>query len=150
MVTRVSRLTMQDEFKNSIRQNPISDESLIRQAEIALSRVRLSVANALQISDDETGRAAFELGRRHLQNGYIAKLPLSVIKTAFSLLAEQSGLSEAAIQSVMIVKQPGIFRDKVIAHVPSKEFMDKIAVAIKSPNVTAEQSENNLSRGLFL
>lgn len=135
---KVSEPTIQDEFKKSILQNskPLAelvDGTPDRQAEIILSRLRLSLLQGFPVSSkaDENGKVAFELAKGHLDNAYIAKLPLSLITTAFAVLAKDAQISEDDIQGVSIVKQPGIFRDKVIALLPNAEFAQKITSSQK-------------------
>ena len=120
--------TIQDEFKKSILQNPISDATVERQAEIILSRVRLSVFKSFPVSPtaDQNGKVEIELGKGHLDNSYVSKLPLSLIKTAFAVIAQEANIPNNDIQGVMIVKQPGLLRNKVIVHIPSVESAEKI------------------------
>ncbi len=125
---KVSSPTIQDNFNKSVLQNPISNEPPERQAEVVLSRVRLGLLQGFPVSSvaDENGAIAFELAKGHLNNSYLTKLPLPLIKSAFAVIAQQAGITDGAAQAVMIVKKPGFFRDKVVAYLPNEEFMQKL------------------------
>lgn len=147
---KVSEPTIQDEFKKSILQNPISDAKPERQAEIVLSRVRLALLQGFPVSSwiNEKEKIPFELGKGHWDNSYIAKLPLPLIKASFAAIAQDSGIPNDEIQSVIIVKQPGFLRDKVIVHMPNEAFMDKMTSRVNASKIALCEAEKSNAQGL--
>lgn len=117
-MVKVCAPTIQDEFKKSIYQNQISNEALSKQADVVRCSVGLGLRQGFPVSMNENNTVQFELGKGHLDNSYISKLPLPLIKTAFALIAQKAGVADEDARNIMIVKQRGLLRDKVIAYIP--------------------------------
>lgn len=133
MPQKIAELSIRDIFAETILKNPIPElatQSQKRQEEIVCSRVRMSILHADIISFTQDGRVQVELGSQHLNNSYISTLPLRVIKSTFALIAAEANISNSDIEAVMITKQTGVLRDKIIAYLPNQAFADRLRYCI--------------------
>lgn len=137
--------TLRAAFKRSIPQNSgshPSDKELNKKEMSILSNVRLAVLKGYPIYYEDSGKVRFELGAGHWKNSYIAQHSLPVIKSGLAVIAQESGIEDFRIQGITVVIQPGIFRNKVIAHLPSEQFMDQMIKGAKGPKSAQEKMDS--------